>query len=75
MSKIEKEFNQKAKQISIQPSPSAWPTLNERMEIKRKKKKKPKFIHFRMNTLIIVIIIILLICMVAYLVVRSQIIQ
>lgn len=75
MSKIEKEFNQKAKQISIQPSPSAWPVLNERMEIKRKKKKKPKFIQFKLNTLIIVIIIILLICMATFLVVRSQLIR
>ena len=71
MSKIEKEFNQKAKQISIEPSVTAWPALNERMNI-RKKKKKPQFIQPKLYTTIVTIITILLICLVAFFILRSQ---
>ena len=68
MNRIEKEFNQKAKQISIQPSASAWPALHERMN--KKNKKKPKFIQMKLYVFAATLIGILLICFVAFLVIK-----
>lgn len=70
MNRIEKEFNQKAKQISIQPSASAWPALNERMN--KKKKKKPKFIQMKLYVFAATLIGILLICCVAFIVIKQH---
>lgn len=70
MNRIEKEFNQKAKQISIQPSTSAWPALHERMN--KKKKKKPKFIQMKLHVVAATLIAILLICLVAFVVIKQH---